>query len=150
MKNFGNKNPENYKPQAEKTAVNEQVKETQTLVATLGIDIEKQMTQGKREKVKTIIKSVVEKIKTGEITSKADLEAKGYQQIKLIRTRNGFLIDEIFDLETGEVKWGATSIPTYIHNFLNKEDVVLGKFKDDPEPDSDPSKIAIYTKEKKV
>jgi len=131
LKNFGNKEKQ--------TPVEEQISETKTLVESLGINIEEQMAGNRRKKVESLIKKTFEESLKDNLASKSDLEAKGYHQVDLISTKDGFNIEKIFDIQTGKVKWSSTSIPTYIHNYLN-EDVVLGEYEDNSD------KIAIYTK----
>jgi hypothetical protein len=142
VKNLNNKNPESYKPQTEKTAVNEQVKETKTLVATLGIDIEAQMETKNRDKVQEKFMDVL----NGKIKSKSELEAKGYKKVNLISTKDGFSLNKVLD-KNKEIKWHETSIPTYVHNSLDNK-VIIGPYEDDGIPEDDTNKkFALYIKE---
>jgi len=135
LNSIGNKNPETFNPQPEDPAVKEQIDNTKTLLAAMGINIEQQMKPGNREKVKQIIKVAAK----GELSTKSELEAKGYKRIDFISTREGFTLDKVL-APNGKIEWDATSIPTYIHNCL-KDKVILGKFEDDGS-----GKLAIYTK----
>ena len=142
MKNVGNKNPEIDTSAFEKTAVNKQTLETQTLVNALGINIEKQMTPTNLK----LVQKIFDNARNGKLESKSQLEAKNYQRVDLISTKGGFALDKVLD-KNGKIQWNATSIPTYVHNFLNKE-VVVGPYEDNEVPNDDPNqKFALYIKE---
>lgn len=131
MKNDNNKNFEKRAPQVESVdPVKKQIEETKSYLNLL-VNVEELMSQNNKEKIKKIIQNAA----AGNLESKSALDAKGYERIDLISTKDGFRLDKAMD-ENGNIKWNS-SIPTYIHNCL--PDVILGKFEDDSD------KIAIYT-----